>query len=112
MTLTRPSFEGLVSRTRPLTDAPDLLAALGDDGFAWLHDGGGLATSGVAARIRVGPGPDRFSAAADEVAGDRGGQVGEGGEPDELGPGLGHDLPAHGLQRRPHRLDDECVLLR
>ncbi|HEX2023313.1 MAG TPA: isochorismate synthase [Acidimicrobiales bacterium] len=68
MTLTRPSSEGMVSRTRPLADAPDLLAALGHDGFAWLHDGGGLATSGVAARIRVGPGPDRFSAAADEVA--------------------------------------------
>ena len=68
MTLTRPSSEGLVSRTRPLADAPDLLDALGDDGFAWLHDSGGLATSGVAARIRVGPGAARFDAAAGEVA--------------------------------------------
>jgi menaquinone-specific isochorismate synthase len=68
MTLIRQSSEGLVSRTRPLAEAPDLLAALGPDGFAWLHDGSGLATSGVAARIRVGRGADRFRAAADDVA--------------------------------------------
>jgi menaquinone-specific isochorismate synthase len=68
MTLIHQSSEGLVSRTRPLAETPDLLAALGPDGFVWLHDGGGLATAGVAARIRVGRGPDRFRAAADDVA--------------------------------------------
>ena len=69
MTLIHPSSsQGLVARTRPLADAPDLLAALGPEGFAWLHDGGGLATAGVAARIRVGGGGDRFAVAADEVA--------------------------------------------
>ena len=67
MTLTRLSTEGLVSRTRPLGNAPDLLESLGPGGFAWLHDGTGLATSGVAARVRVGPGGDRFRTAADEV---------------------------------------------
>nr|MBA3267415.1 hypothetical protein [Acidimicrobiia bacterium] len=51
MTTTRPSPAGLVSRTRPCADAGDLLDALGPDGSAWLHHGGGLATSGVAARI-------------------------------------------------------------
>ncbi|MGI8778165.1 MAG: isochorismate synthase [Acidimicrobiales bacterium] len=76
MTATRPAAAGsvpqrsgrLVSRTRPLTDVGDLLDALGHDGTAWLHDGGGLVTSGVAARIMVGPGPDRFRRAADDVA--------------------------------------------
>lgn len=60
----------LASRTRPLTEAPDLLAALSDDpdGFAWLHDGAGLVTSGVAARIRVRRGPGRLDEAAAEVA--------------------------------------------
>jgi len=60
----------LTSRTRPLAEAPDLLAALSDDpdGFAWLHDGAGLVTSGVAARIRVGPGRRRLEEAAAEVA--------------------------------------------
>lgn len=60
---------GLVSHTRPLPDPGDLLDALGPGGMAWLHDGGGLATSGVAARIAVPPGPDRFRRAADDVAG-------------------------------------------
>ncbi len=59
---------GLVSRTRPLPDAGDLLDALGPDGTVWMHDGGGLATAGVAARITVGTGPDRFRQAADDVA--------------------------------------------
>ncbi len=68
MTATRPSPTGLVSRTRPLADAGDLLDSLGPDGAAWLHDGGGLVTSGVAARIGVGLGPDRFRRAAGEVA--------------------------------------------
>ena len=60
----------LTSRTRPLAEAPDLLAALSDDpdGFAWLHDGTGLVTSGVAARIRVRRGAGRLDEAAAEVA--------------------------------------------
>jgi len=68
MTATRPSPIQLMSRTRPLADAGDLLASLSRDGAAWLHDGGGMVTSGVAARIGVGPGPDRFRRAADDVA--------------------------------------------
>ncbi|HEX3393033.1 MAG TPA: isochorismate synthase [Acidimicrobiales bacterium] len=59
---------GLVSRTRVVPDVGDLLDSLGHDGAAWLHDGGGLVTSGVAARVDVGPGPDRFRRAADDVA--------------------------------------------
>jgi len=68
MTATRPSPTRLVSRTRLLSDPGDLLDSLGSDGAAWLHDGGGLVTSGVAARIAVGPGPDRFRRAADDVS--------------------------------------------
>ena len=68
MTLTRPSSTGLVSRTRPVASIDDLLDPLGHGGFAWLHEGAGLATAGVAARIPVGPGPDRFEAAAADVA--------------------------------------------
>ncbi len=84
MTATRPSPAGsvpersggsvpersgsLVSRTRLLAGAGDLLDSLGADGAAWLHDGGGLVTSGVAAHITVGPGPDRFGRAADDAA--------------------------------------------
>jgi menaquinone-specific isochorismate synthase len=61
---------GLTSRTRPLAEAPDLLAALGahPDGFAWLHDGAGLVTSGVAARLRLRPGAGRLDTAARMVA--------------------------------------------
>ena len=57
MTVTRPRPAALVSRTRPLPDTGDLLAALGPEGMAWFHEGGGVATSGVAARIPVPPGP-------------------------------------------------------
>jgi len=35
--------------------------------MVWLHEGGGVATSGVAARIAVARGPGRFSRAAEEV---------------------------------------------
>jgi menaquinone-specific isochorismate synthase len=77
VTLTRASSTGLVSRTRPLPDTGlrgpnampgDVLDVLGRGGFAWLHDGAGLATAGVAARIPVGLGPERFEAAAAAVA--------------------------------------------
>lgn len=68
MTVARPSPAGLASRTRPLPHAGDLLDALAPGGFAWLHDGGGLVTSGVAARVAVGPGAGRFDAAATAVA--------------------------------------------
>lgn len=37
--------------TRPLTPPDDLLDALGPDGNAWLRDGSGFVTRGVAARI-------------------------------------------------------------
>ena len=63
----------LSSRTVSLDDAPDLVAALGVDGFAWLHDGAGLATAGVAARIRVRRGGGRLDDAAADVAGLLGG---------------------------------------
>ena len=68
MTLTRPSATGLVSRTRPLPDTGDVLDVLGREGFAWLHDLAGLATAGVAARVPVGRGPERFRTAAAAVA--------------------------------------------
>ena len=68
MTLTRPSATGLVSRTRPLPDTGDVLDVLGREGFAWLHDRAGLATAGVAARVPVGRGPERFRTAAAAVA--------------------------------------------
>ncbi|MGI9022310.1 MAG: isochorismate synthase, partial [Acidimicrobiales bacterium] len=80
MTATRPSPAGLVSRTRPQPDVGDLLDAMGPSGPSsgvmgpsgpgnvWIHNGGGLATSGMAARIAVGTGPNRFARAADEVA--------------------------------------------
>jgi menaquinone-specific isochorismate synthase len=46
-----------LARLRAVTrafDAPsDLLDARGPDGFAWLHDGSGLVTSGVAGRVAV-----------------------------------------------------------
>jgi menaquinone-specific isochorismate synthase len=58
----------LASRTRPVPESGDLLDALGPDGFAWLREGAGLVTSGVAARVAVGTGPGRIGRAADEVA--------------------------------------------
>lgn len=58
----------LASRTRwaPET-AADLLAAFGEGGCVWLHDGAGFATAGVAARIPVGTGPERLEVAAAET---------------------------------------------
>ena len=60
----------LVSRIRVLApgEVDDLLDVLGSDGFAWLRDGAGFVTSGVAARLPVGTGPGRFERAADVVA--------------------------------------------
>lgn len=39
----------LVATTRPIALTRPLLDELGDDGFAWLHDGAGLVTAGVVA---------------------------------------------------------------
>ncbi|MCU1456572.1 MAG: dhbC [Actinomycetia bacterium] len=43
----------LVARTRAIAVPDDLLEALGPGGFAWLRDGQGFVTSGVAARVRA-----------------------------------------------------------
>src|SRR5947208_13995592 len=45
---------GLVARTRAVDRPGDLLDAFSPDGFAWLTDGSGFVTSGVAARVRAG----------------------------------------------------------
>jgi menaquinone-specific isochorismate synthase len=58
----------LVSRTRLLPAETDPLLQLGPGGFAWLHEGAGFATSGVAATVPLGTGPDRIERAADGVA--------------------------------------------
>jgi len=59
----------LVCRTRALApgEIDDLLDVLGVDGFAWIRNGAGFVTSGVAARIPVGTGAGRFAAAAARV---------------------------------------------
>jgi len=41
----------LVARTRPVEPPGRLLDALAPDGFAWLRDGNGFVTAGVAARV-------------------------------------------------------------
>jgi menaquinone-specific isochorismate synthase len=46
----------------------DLLDHLGVDGFAWLTPDYSFVTAGVAARVPVGTGPERFERAAVEVA--------------------------------------------
>ena len=58
----------LTSRTRLVEGDPSPLTGLGPSGFAWLREGAGFATSGVAARVPVPSGPDRFREAAAEVA--------------------------------------------
>ncbi len=59
----------LTSRTCPLDSGiDDLLSRLGPDGFAWLRNGCGFVTAGVAARIPVGPGAGRFERAAADLA--------------------------------------------
>ena len=64
------SLSRLRSRTRVLADGEvtDLLDVLDPDGFAWIRNGAGFVTAGVAARIPVGTGQDRFAHAADLVA--------------------------------------------
>jgi menaquinone-specific isochorismate synthase len=64
------SLGRLRSRTRVLAEdeVTDLLDVLDPDGFAWIRNGAGFVTAGVAARIAVGTGPDRFAQAADSVA--------------------------------------------
>jgi menaquinone-specific isochorismate synthase len=44
---------GLVARTRAIEAPDDLLDELAPDGFAWLEDGAGFVTSGVAERVRA-----------------------------------------------------------
>lgn len=58
----------LVSRTREIADPGDLLAHLGHGGLAWLVNGAGFVTAGVAGRIRVEPGPGQVAEAAGAVA--------------------------------------------
>ena len=64
------SLGRLRSRTRVLADGEvtDLLDVLDPDGFAWIRNGAGFVTAGVAARIPVATGPERFAQAADQVA--------------------------------------------
>jgi menaquinone-specific isochorismate synthase len=45
---------GLVARTREIDPPTRLLDALARDGFAWLFDGSGFVTAGVAAQVRAG----------------------------------------------------------
>ena len=43
----------LAAVTRQIDAVPDLLDARDDEGFAWLHDGVGIVTAGVAGRVPV-----------------------------------------------------------
>ena len=45
---------GLVARTREVEPPGELLDSLSPDGFAWLTDGSGFVTSGIAVRVRAG----------------------------------------------------------
>ena len=61
-----PVRSATIAEERPLLD---LLAEVGDEErFAFVQDGEGLVGWGVAARIAVGTGPDRFLRARDELA--------------------------------------------
>ncbi|HYT38705.1 MAG TPA: hypothetical protein VEN99_04300, partial [Acidimicrobiia bacterium] len=82
----------LVSRSRLLDpgEVDDLLDVLGPDGFAWLRAGVGFVTAGVAARLPVEAGPDRFERAAGLVAGALRSIAVDGPSPiGETGPGAG-----------------------
>ena len=67
---TASSLGSLISRTRVLSpgEVTDLLDLLGADGFAWIRNGAGFVTAGVAARLVVEAGPARFERAAETVA--------------------------------------------
>ncbi|HEY8217016.1 MAG TPA: isochorismate synthase [Acidimicrobiia bacterium] len=54
MSAATPLVEPVCATTRRVDAPADLLDALGPDGVAWLHDGGGFVTSGVAARLEPG----------------------------------------------------------
>ena len=85
-------LRGLVSRTRPLApgEVEDLLDVLGPDGFAWIRSGAGFVTAGVAARLPVEAGPDRFERAAELVGGALRSITVDGPSPiGETGPGAG-----------------------
>jgi menaquinone-specific isochorismate synthase len=47
----------LVARTREIDPPADLLDELAPDGFAWLEDGAGFVTSGVAGRVAAADAP-------------------------------------------------------
>ena len=64
----RAEGEGLVSRTDPLDEVPELIAHLpAAGGVAWLREGEGFIGWGEAARVPVGTGPGRFQRAAAAV---------------------------------------------
>jgi menaquinone-specific isochorismate synthase len=69
MTVARPQPSvRLTSRTRLVAEETDPLTSLRAGGFAWLHEGAGFTTSGVAATIPLGTGAGRFARAAEDVA--------------------------------------------
>ncbi|MPZ86607.1 MAG: isochorismate synthase [Nitriliruptorales bacterium] len=66
---TRLGRRGVATRTEEVEDPRDLLAYLPErDGSAWVRRGEGLLGRGVAARIEVGAGEDRFARAAARLA--------------------------------------------
>jgi len=82
----------LQSRTRVLAEGEvaDLLDVLDPDGFAWIRNGAGFVTAGLAARIPVGTGPQRFAQAAELVAEVLRSIEADGPAPtSETGPGAG-----------------------
>jgi menaquinone-specific isochorismate synthase len=65
----RADRAGLVSRTDPLDDVPELIARLpATGGVAWIREGEGFVGWGEAARVRVGTGRGRFQRAAAAMA--------------------------------------------
>lgn len=84
-------LDHLVSRTRALApgEVGDLLEGLGPDGFAWLRNGSGFVTAGVAARVAVEAGPGRFARAAEAVAAALRSITVDSPSPGGRGPGAG-----------------------
>ncbi|MFN2504036.1 MAG: isochorismate synthase MenF [Acidimicrobiales bacterium] len=68
MTAAHPASVDLTSVTRALPEGTDPLSGLGAGGVVWLHEGAGIATSGVAARIPLTAGSQRIALAAEHVA--------------------------------------------